>query len=127
MLAKRLNAADPGELPWTVWDNELVERVAVEHQLPAASIESLKDQQPSWLEEALGGLMLGDHPDELKVYHRVAATTRLLAEMGRVVIVGRGGAFITRNLLGGIHLRLVAPLEFRVAATNNPVGRPNWH
>ena len=127
MLAKRLNAADPGELPWTVWDNELVERVAVEHQLPAASIESLKDQQPSWLEEALVSLMLGDHPDELNVYHRVAATTRLLAEMGRVVIVGRGGAFITRNLLGGIHLRLVAPLEFRVAATNNPVGRPNWH
>ena len=39
---------------------------------------------------------------------------RALAEVGRVIIVGRGGVFITRDLPGGIHVRLVAPREWRV-------------
>src|SRR5688500_896535 len=118
-LAERLNKVDPGELPWTTWDNELVEKVASEHYVPAARVEALEDERPSWFEECLAGLALGglgDWPDEFKVYHSVAVTIRALAEMGRVIIVGRGGAFITRDLPGGIHIRLVAPLDYRVDA-----------
>ena len=124
-LVSRLNDIDPGQIPWTVWDNELVERVAAEYQLPVANVAALEDERPSWLEQALGGLALGstaDHPDELKVYHRVATTIRALAEIGRVVIVGRGAALITRDMTGGMHLRLVAPLEYRIAATAKVMG-----
>lgn len=118
-LAERLNIVQPGQLPWTTWDNELVEKVASEHYVPAARVAALEDERPSWLEEVLAGLALGglgDWPDEFKVYHSVAVTIRALAEMGRVIIVGRGGAFITRDLPGGVHIRLVAPLEYRIDA-----------
>ena len=124
-LAKRLNEIDRGELPWTVWDNELVERVASEYHLRASTVAAFEDQPPSWLEEALTSLALGSggaRPDELTLYHRVAATIRALAEIGRVVIVGRGSSFITRDMPGGVHVRLVAPQDFRVAATANSMG-----
>src|SRR5688572_1119723 len=116
-LAERLNNVDPGQLPWTTWDNELVEKVASEHYVSAARVEALEDERPSWFEECLAGLALGglgDWPDEFKVYHSVAVTIRALAEMGRVVVVGRGGAFITRDLPGGVHIRLVAPIDYRI-------------
>ena len=53
--------------------------------------------------------------DESKVYARVAKTIQGLAQTGRVVIVGRGGVFITHKMPGGIHVRLIAPFEQRVA------------
>jgi hypothetical protein len=105
-------------LSWTVWDNELVHKVAEENHLPEDLVTSLEDRRPSWLHDALSGLAFQDdpaNPDEFKVYCRVVVAIRALAQMGRVVIVGRGGAFVTRDLPGGVHLRLVAPLKERVA------------
>jgi cytidylate kinase len=116
-LAARLNARCPGELPWTVWDNELVERVAAEHHLPVSRVAALEDQRPSWLEEALESLAVSGPPaTEAAVYRRVATTIRVLAQVGRVIVVGRGGAYVTADLPGGVHVRLVAPVEHRVAA-----------
>src|SRR5688572_19235996 len=39
---------------------------------------------------------------------------RALASAGRVVIVARGGVFITRHMRVGVHVRLVAPPEKRI-------------
>lgn len=125
-LAERLNALDPApasrddppRLPWTVWDNELVERVAAECRIPAARVAALEDERPSWLESALTSLTTAGSPDELMVYHRVATVIRSLASMGRVIIVGRGSGFITADMPGGVHVRLVAPLSDRIAATS---------
>jgi len=122
-LVDRLNAIDPGDLPWKVWDNELVERVAAEHHLPASCVAALEDQKPSWLEEALGSLTLsGNSPDEATVFRRMATAIRALAELGRVVIVGRGGAYLTADMPGGVHVRLVAPVGFRIAKTAKAKG-----
>jgi hypothetical protein len=117
-LAARLNARDPGDVPWTVWDNELVERVAAEYHLPASKVAALENTRPSWLEEALGSLAISSPPsDEMTVFHRVATTIRALAQIGRVIIVGRGAAFVTAGMPGGVHVRLVAPVDRRIAWT----------
>jgi hypothetical protein len=122
-LVARLNERDPGDLPWTAWDNELVERVAAEHHLPVSRVAALEDASPSWLEDALGGLAVAAAPaDKPTVFRRVAATIRALAELGRVVIVGRGSAFVTGDLPGGTHVRLVAPLERRVERATRSMG-----
>lgn len=116
-IVQRLNDAFPGERPWTAWDRELVEKVAADHNLSAPLIESLEYANRSLLSDFLGSLSFSDDPsaaDEAKVYGRVARTIRALAQAGRVVIVGRGGVFITRTMPGAIHVRLVAPLEHRI-------------
>ena len=43
-----------------------------------------------------------------------AQTVRALASAGRVVIVGRGGVYATADMPGGVHVRLIAPLEHRI-------------
>ena len=118
-LVKRLNERDRGgggtAVPWTLWDDELVQRVAQDERLPADKVASLEDQRPSWLEEALGSLVVTTAPvEEMKVYHRVSATIRSLVAKGRVIIVGRGAVFVTDGVPGGVHVRLVAPTEQRV-------------
>lgn len=114
-LARRLSAA--GAADWSCWDHELVEKVSAEHDIEAAVVEMMEDRNHSWLIALLEGLS-GDshrHPEELKVYRRVATTIGALASAGHAVIVGRGGAFITASMPGGIHVRLVAPLADRIA------------
>ena len=106
---------DAGERPWEAYDRELVEKVAADHHISSSLIASLGDSGHSWFREVLSGLP-GDsaEPSEFNLYRRVAQTIRALAQAGRVVLVGRGGVYITHRMPGGIHVRLVAPLEHRV-------------
>ena len=120
VLVKHLNEPDPPKQPWGAFDRELVERVAADHQISASLIDSLGEASSSWLSEFFAGLRFSDKgqlANELQVFRRVAQTIRALAQVGRVVIVGRGGAYITRNMPGGVHVRLVAPLEHRIKAS----------
>ena len=117
-LVERLNQRDAGEQPWTAWDRELVQKVAMEHHIDQTLVDALEDRGPTWIEELLGGLRVSETPEtasEFRVYWKTAATIRAIAQVGRTVIVGRGGVFVTANLRRGIHIRLVAPLDFRVS------------
>ena len=58
--------------------------------------------------------LLGIHPSRLKLYHKLSKTIYQLAELGNVIIVGRGGNIITASLPNAYHVRLVAPLNLRV-------------
>jgi cytidylate kinase len=40
-------------------------------------------------------------------------TMRRLAREGNVILIGRGANFVTSGLRGGVHVRLVAPVEHR--------------
>lgn len=118
-LVERLQEVDRAG-QWSCWDQELVEKVSAEHDIEKTIVQMLEDGRHTWLTDLLGNLSSSDvrqHPDELKVYRRVATTIRALADAGRAVIVGRGGVFLTAGMPGGIHLRLVSPLSQRIAHT----------
>ena len=117
-LAERLNSANPADRPWVVWDRELVTKVAQEQLIPAELTERLERRHDSRFEQLVAPFLPRDDPSmfgEAEVYRRVAQTIRALARAGRAVVVGRGGAYATRDLPGGVHVRLVAPFERRVA------------
>jgi hypothetical protein len=118
-LVRRLNEIDPGPQPWTCWDNELLARVAGRYNLAPDALEAYEDGTRSWLQEFFRGLSSQDdpaHPDELVIHRRISRSIRELARIGRCVVVGRGGMAVTADMPGGLHIRLVAPLEHRVAA-----------
>lgn len=108
-LATALNARERTH-DWQAFDRELVERVAEDHEISAALVERLEEKSHTWLDK----LLHTGPSSEFGVYRRVAGTIRALAEVGGAIIVGRGGVFITRDLPAGIHVRLVAPREWRV-------------
>ena len=116
-LVDALNRDDPGEQQWTRWDRELVEKVAADFQISDRLVESLEKSHHSWLGDFLASLAFNEGPDladEQRIFRKVASTVRALAQTGRVILVGRGGVFLTRQMPGGIHIRLVAPLEQRI-------------
>ena len=113
-LASRLNESS-GHIPWTVWDHELVEKVSADHGIAKSFVEMMEDRHHNWLTDVLDNLSpANDHPDEFKVYKRVASTILTVARAGHAIIVGRGGRFITERLPWGIHIRLVAGWDARV-------------
>jgi len=117
-LAERLNAIDPGEQPWTVWDRELVEKVVVERHISPHVIEAMEVPRHGWLYDIFTNLSSGEpgsHLGDREVFRKVAATARALAVTGRVILVGRGGVYATSDLPTGIHVRLIAPLDSRIA------------
>lgn len=104
--------ASPAESGWTAWDRELIDKVAADYHLPVQSVEKLEQSGYSWVDTFIAGL--GDVPDEFAILHRVADSVRALATSGRVILVGHGSVFMTRDIPGGLHVRLVAPLSQRI-------------
>ena len=99
---------------WQIIDAEALSRILQDARL-RISLEALaREEYHSPLEEALYQAITNRPPQEA-VIHRMFAMTRALAQVGKVIIVGRGGACLTCDLPLGIHLRLVAPLACRVA------------
>ena len=116
-LVDSLNASlGPDERPWTVWDRAMVSQVADDKHTAGELIDSLEEVSHSWLQDFLTSLAYNDKDaaDEGQRYYRMAATIRALAQAGRVVILGAGGVFVTRRMARGIHVRLVAPLDYRI-------------
>lgn len=116
---REIDAVDPAvpdDPPWTGYDRELVEQVAREYRAPRPRVDRLGDEPYSWLDDLIRGLSPTAFTDsEIAVARHTAQTIHDVAERGRSIIVGRGGVFVTRDLPGGIHLHLVAPLKDRVA------------
>jgi len=115
-LADALNENDRSERPWHVFDRELVEKVAADHQISQSLIDAMDESNHSWINDVLAGMKATGRSEstQFNVYRRVAETILGLAEAGKVVIVGRGAANICQAVPGGMHLRLVAPVEWRV-------------
>jgi len=116
LVAQLLNQdnAEWGGPPWTVFDKNLVQKVLEDHRMP----ETLKRFLP---EDVRPGLInaveetLGLHPSAWRLAEQTSETLFRLARMGNVILVGRGANLITAKFKPALHVRLVAPLEKRVA------------
>lgn len=103
---------DP-ELKWAVFDRELVEKVLADHHLPAKLAEYMPEDRVSLLEDMMTEL-LGLHPPSWTLTHAVCETILKLAELGHVILLGRGSNVITARLPHVLHVRLVGSLEQRL-------------
>ena len=125
LLAERLNGRQSHQHPWHCLYRELVERIAADHHLSTDLIDSLQKSSHTWIEEFIAGLSHTDHsPSELGVLRRVMQTMRALARAGHVILVGLNGVLMTRDMPGGLHMRIIAPFEWRVKnlAKNDGIG-----
>ncbi|HEY7155062.1 MAG TPA: cytidylate kinase-like family protein [Gemmataceae bacterium] len=103
-VARRLAEA----LGWQLLDRELLHQAAAVEQVPDTELERLDEKALSMTDR------FRLHPPHQRYMHGMTEAARQAAERGKVVLVGRG----TRQLLGDMpdafHLRLVAPLDWRV-------------
>lgn len=114
-LADYLQAHRPATCGWTVFDRELVEKVLQEHNLPQQLGRYMQEDRISAIRDMIEEV-LGLHPSAYELHRQTVETVMHLAELGNVILIGRGANIITRRLPHVFHVRLVATEEFRVAA-----------
>lgn len=113
-LIKRLkNDRMLGRSPWALFDEDLVEKVLEDHELP----KSMARYMPEDKDRELKGLLneiLGVHPSLWDLFHCTCDTILKLARVGNVILMGRGAHIIARDLPHVLHVRMVASEDFRV-------------
>ncbi len=114
-LLEMLNSAGTGACacPWTVFDRNLVERVLEDHHLPSRLARFMPEDKTSEISDTLDELF-GLHPPSWTLVHKTAETILHLAELGNVILIGRGATVITSKLDYVFHVRLVGSVEKRV-------------
>jgi cytidylate kinase len=99
--------------PWAVCDRDIIEKVLDDYQLPKALADLAEEDKYSHVNIILSELFVG-HAAGWTLYYRISRTILQLAELGNIIIIGRGANVITAKLTNSFHVRLIAPLEERI-------------
>ncbi len=108
----RANDALP-QCDWAVFDRNLVQKVLEDHQLPSVLEKYMTEDKRSEIAEIMDELF-GLHPSSWTLVHKTVETILRLAELGNVIIIGRGANIVTSSFKHALHVRLVGSLEKRV-------------
>lgn len=112
-LAPKLDAAEKLESgAWHIYSKQIIEAMADEHYSATQLMDALDMKARTAIEEFIETVV--GRISDLKLLHKLLRAIRVTATLGRCIIIGRGGALLTRDMPGGIHLRLVASEEFRL-------------
>lgn len=116
LIARLEPRAPVGSCPWTVFDRNLVDKVLEDHDLPARLARFMHEDRASELSDIMDELF-GLHPHSRTLVRKTADTILHLAELGNVVVIGRGANIVTGKLAHAFHVRLVGSLERRIERT----------
>jgi len=95
------------QLGWELLDRELLHRAAALEHLPDAELERLDEKEISLIDR------FRLHPPHQKYIHGLKEAALQAAAKGNVVLVGRGTGHLLAGRADVLHLRLVAPREWR--------------
>lgn len=109
-------AAAENTTRWALLDRDLLDQALKHHSLPATLAEYLPEDRVSEIRATIGELV-GLHPSLWQLEQKVAEAVLQLAHVGHVILAGRAAHLITRDLSGGLHVRLVASRDIRIART----------
>ncbi len=99
---------------WTVMDKALLEKVSQDHNLSEKILKGL-GEKAGFLDEILASLS-PTWKTEKDHYKLVCQQILSLANLGNVIIVGRGSASITQSMKNCYHFRLYASMEFKLSS-----------
>ena len=116
-LAHRLNAEFP-EWNFTIYDRETLEMMIKDDAITADVINGLSGRTRGFIEDAVGQLIAQRLP-ETRVFYHLARTFCSIAALGQAILIGCGGAAITRKIPAGMHVRLIAPIKWRIENMRN--------
>jgi len=107
------NKNNDHEYNWAAYDRNLLEKISNDMGLSESLSQTLTTNARSKMTE-LFQTTFSTFPPQVAVYRKLAEITRMLAYNGHVVLAGRAANRITRDMGQGFHVRLVAPLSWRV-------------
>lgn len=111
-LLDRLNAKQV-EDPWVIIGKQVLDEVAKLSGYSVAQIEKSQDT-PASLKAIFSMFLDKSRAEETEIFVHMKNVIRDFARRGNCILVGRGAVFAAQDLSNCLHLRLVAPYDFRV-------------
>jgi hypothetical protein len=112
-LVEVLNERCRGSIPWVCYDHELLNKIASEAPLHHEVVESIESRRRNKM-STLFDTILDRKATDSAPMRKLAEVVRSLAIYGRAVLLGRGSYLVTQDLKTGLHVRLIAPVDWRV-------------
>lgn len=109
-LAKRLSTESR---PWMVYSRDMHDPIAPDRDPVHELIDVLDSSGRDAITEMFDKFM-ADKPTDMERYTSLVANLRTLTRHGHAVILGGGGAILTKGYPKAFHVRLQASEEFRV-------------
>jgi len=105
-LGTEIAQAVASRLQYDYLDKEKIEKALMDRGLPLPEVEKFDEKKPPfWVSWQI---------QSRRFLHVIQAVIYNFARRGDIVIVGRGGQILLRDLPGILHLRIVAPFSTRV-------------
>jgi len=102
------------ELGWKLLDNEVAERLLVEKGFPRVEAETFEEKEP--------GLWHRFSSRKERYLHFLKMVSYEFARRAGCIILGRGGQILFADVPGVIRVRVIAPLQDRVARVREESG-----
>ena len=114
-LLTKIEGEEKGKEPWRVISKEILDEAAKELGLTPEKIEYIfKFEKRSAIDEILEAVSSKYYKSERKIRKTIGEIIHAFGEHGRVIIVGRAGATILQDIENSLHVKLIAPLDYRV-------------
>jgi cytidylate kinase len=101
---------------WKYISREILQESAEQLNLdPEALKNVIDDKNRGMMDQIVSALSTHSHKSDQKIMKTVQDVIRQFANNGKVIIIGRGGASICHDIRHSLHVRLVAPKDWRIA------------
>jgi len=122
-IVDAINNLKKSEPEWAAYDKNLLDKIVEDLGLSRSLADTLTSNARSQLTE-LFQTSFSKFPTQVAIYRKLAETVRTMAYNGNVVIVGRAGNLITRDMANGFHVRLIAPAKWKINRLTQLYGMP---
>jgi cytidylate kinase len=101
---------------WRYINREILQESAEQLNLDTRALKSvIDDKNRGIMDEIVGALSTHSHKSDQKILKTVQDVIRQFAINGKVIIIGRGGANICKDIKLALHIKLVAPEDWRIS------------
>ena len=100
---------------WQWISKEILDESARELNLKPAMVREVANKEHDGVvDDIVKSLSQKDYPGDIKIKKTIGEVIRSFAEHGHAIIVGRGGVSITKDIPNSLHIKIQAPLEWRI-------------
>ncbi|MDO9510368.1 MAG: cytidylate kinase-like family protein [Bacteroidales bacterium] len=101
--------------PWKIISKEIIQLSADKLNIPPSKIAYVfKDVSKGMMEEMIESLSTRYYQNDKKIKKIIIEVIAEFGRQGNVIILGRGSVSVTRNIKSSLHIRLAAPVQWRV-------------
>ena len=98
---------------WDLFDQTVCALVVQDPEIKSSFDSLVSEEYRPETSQMLYDMMTG-RSQQYSAYKRIFEIVRILATLGKAIIVGRAGVCVTRKMPHGIHIRLIASEETRI-------------